>query len=570
MPDLTVHRDVFVELRDGVGLATDVYRPAGSAPVPAVLHRSPYGKDVGLPLADLARMVGAGYAVVTQDVRGRGRSEGRFEPFVQERDDGHDTIRWVATQPWCTGAVVMAGPSYLGATQWLAAAGAPDALAAIAPQFTSASYHDGWCYQGGALQLGFLLCWALGNLALPASRRPGAPPGAFEAVCRAIDDIESGYRRWPFEPPAVLDELVPQLREWLDHPDDGPYWEQTAPNRRYDAVGVPALNVGGWYDCFLRGTLENHVEMSRRRRSDPARQPRLVVGPWAHGQVTGDFAEVSFGPLASAGAIDVVGRQLRFFDRCLGRAGDHGHHGDDGDDGPPVVVFVMGTDRWIGLGDWPPPEAVAERWYLGSVDGGGVLSTACVDDDVPRVYRHDPADPVPTVGGATFLPGYPISANAGPRDQRALDDRPDVLTYVSEPLSEPRTVIGPVRITVFLSSTATDTDVCAKLVDVHPDGRALLVTDGVLRGRYRRGLDQPVPLEPGGVHRFDVDLGATAHTFRAGHRLRIDVASSNFPRFDRTPAATNAVHHGSWHPSAVVLPVVDEAIVAARHLGPHL
>lgn len=297
---------------------------------------------------------------------------------------------------------------------------------------------------------------------------------------------------------------------------------------------------------------------------------RLVIGPWAHGPVAGWFPERSYGLMSGSDAADITGMQLRWFDRLL--KGEDASATDK-----PVRLFVMGADEWRDEDDWPLPDTDYVDYFLHSggrantANGDGRLRTTASDDVPEDVFLYDPRDPVPTVGGPTFLPGLFIGANAGPRDQREVEQRHDVLCFTSEPLAEPLTVIGPVELVLFASSSAPDTDFTAKLVDVTPDGRAEALTDGILRARYRDSLSEPSALEPGRVYELRIDLVATANVFATGHRIRLDVSSSNFPRFDRNtntggtiaddgPAdlqqAVNRAHHTTAHPSRLVLPVI--------------
>jgi hypothetical protein len=468
----------------------------------------------------------------------------------------------------------MMGASYLGAAQWLAAAQSPFALKAIAPQTTSSSYYEGWCYKGGAFQLGFLLTWSLVNLALPEAMRThsgDAKDGLIPEIQAAVDQLPSLFARLPLRDMPLLEELVPSYREWLDHLVDDDYWRATAPREHYSDVLVPSFNVGGWYDCFLGGTLENFQGMRKEGGSESARQPHLVVGPWAHGLMTGEFAEISFGARSSAISADVLGMQLRYFDRCR-----HLERGPSTD--PPVLLFVLGENEWRTAEDWPVPNTIFEQWYLHSggdartADGDGTLS-----HEPPSYCEHedtiicDSLNPVPTVGGATFLPGLLIAANGGPRDQRSVEYRQDVLCYSSSRLELDLIVAGPIQLVVYASSSAKDTDICAKLIDVHPDGRAILLTDGILRTRFRESFRNPLPLRPGNIYRFDLDLAATANVFKAGHRIRLEISGSNFPRFDRNPntggdatratsdefaMAVNRIFHEQAYPSALILPIV--------------
>ena len=574
--DIAIHKFVQVPMRDGVSLAADVYRPTEEGRYPTLVNRLPYNKELPSTHSffDTLRAVQAGYAVVVQDTRGRYASAGEFTPFVHEAVDGADTIEWAAAQPWSTGAVGMVGASYYGATQWLAATEAPPALRAIAPFITTDQYYDGWAYQGGAFQLGFNLHWCLLSLGLgEAMRRLGSDGGAerFAEVVAAVDRNDSLYHQLPLTDMPLLDELAPYYFDWLAHPTYDDYWRATAPRESYEQIVAPALNMGGWYDLFLKGTIANYVGMRERGGSEQARSmQRLVIGPWAHGPVAGWFPERSYGLMSGSDAADLTGMQLRWFDRLL--KGEDASATDK-----PVRLFVMGADEWRDEDDWPLPDTDYVDYFLHSggrantANGEGRLRTTASDDVPEDVFLYDPRDPVPTVGGPTFLPGLFIGANAGPRDQREVEQRHDVLCFTSEPLAEPLTVIGPVKLVLFASSSAPDTDFTAKLVDVAPDGRAEALTDGILRARYRNSLSEPSALEPGRVYELRIDLVATANVFATGHRIRLDVSSSNFPRFNRNtntggtiaddgPAdlqqAVNRAHHTTAHPSRLVLPVI--------------
>jgi putative CocE/NonD family hydrolase len=579
---ISIEKNLMVPMRDGVLLATDVYRSDQPGPFPVLLTRLPYNKDGQLLSGyfDVMRAVQAGYVVVAQDTRGRWASDGEFNPFFDEARDGADTIAWAAAQPWSTGAVGMIGGSYYGATQWTAATEAPEALRAIAPFVTTDQYYDGWAYQGGAFQLGFNLHWTLMALAsAEVTRRMAAGAagsGDFAALVAALDDHDATYRRLPLLGLPELAGLAPYYDDWLRHPSYDDYWRATAPRESRGQITVPALNVGGWYDLFLKGTLANYTGMKASGGSDAARRyQRLVIGPWAHGPMDGWFPERSYGLAAGIEAADLTGLQLRWFDWLL-RGTDTGLAGDK-----PVRLFVMGANVWRDEDDWPLPGTDYVDYFLHSrggangrantAGGDGGLSADPPGDEPEDVYLYDPRDPVPTTGGPTFLPGLFIGANAGPRDQRAVESRHDVLCYTSEPLAEPVEVIGPVLAVLHVSSSAPDTDFTAKLVDVAPDGRAENLADGILRARYRESLSEPSLLEPERVYQVSVDLVATAVVFAAGHRIRLEVSSSNFPRFDRNTntggviaaegeadlrPAVNRVHHTRARPSRLVLPVI--------------
>lgn len=567
-----IEKNINVPMRDGVKLATDVYRPADDARHPVVLLRLPYNKEQPALLflaGDILRIAHAGYAVVVQDCRGTWQSEGSFSPFFQEAADGVDTMAWAAAQPWSSGAVGTMGASYYGATQWLAAGEAPPALKAMAPFITTDQYYDKWTYQGGAFQLGFILQWATATFGVAEAVRrfvAGSADGASigDAIANA-DRVAERYWHTPLAELPGLGDRAPYVADWLAHPDYDDYWKAIAPRERYDAVTAPALNFGGWFDLFLGGTLANYCALKSRVRQ------KLVIGPWVHGYNGGVYAERNFGLMAHDAVADVTAEQIRWFDHYL-KGEANGVPTDK-----PVRIFVMGADHWREEDDWPLPDTDWQRWYLhsggcaGSSADDGALSRVVPGAEPPDRYVYDPRDPVPTVGGATFLPGLFVAANAGPRDQRAVEARPDVLVYTSDVLTRDLEVTGPIVLVLYATSDALDTDFTGKLVDVHPDGRAMLLTDGILRARYRDGHATPKPLVPGDVVRLEIDLVATSNVFRAGHRIRLEVSSSNFPRFDRNTntggmiaregeadfrRAHNAVWHDAAHASHLILPVI--------------
>jgi len=468
-------------------------------------------------------------------VRGVHDSAGAFDPFVNEAADGHDTIAWVAAQPWCTGAVGMAGRSYVGATQWLAAAEQPPALRAIAPVVTGSDYFHGWVYQGGAFQLGFNLFWV--HMMGGRKRK---------------DSLTLQFEHLPLKEPPLIDESEAGkfYLEWLRHSTDDEYWKGLSINRRYDRIDVPALNVGGWYDVFLGGTLENYRGAGSR----------LIVGPWAHGSAYGPYPDQHFADFGGRDkALDLVEEQLRFF----------AAHLDGGTDaGPKVRLFVMGANVWRDEEDWPLARAVDTPWYLRA---GGVLSPVAPAAEAHDEYTYDPADPAPTRGGPTSLPGRFLQTNSGPQDQRELEKREDVLIYTSDVLSEDYEVTGPLTAVLWARTTAADTDFVVKLCDVAPEGASRILAEGVIRTRFRDGYDQEKLIEPGAVLDYRVDLVATSNTFLAGHRIRVIVTSSSFPRFDRNPntgrplgvdgpedlvTARQTIFHDTARPSHIVLPVV--------------
>lgn len=573
--EAAVLRDVRVPMRDGVELRADVWRPARAGRYPVLLQRTPYDRTATTPSIEHAGLdpvtaAERGYVVVVQDVRGRWGSGGTFTPFASEADDGHDAIGWCAELPFGDGRVGMYGASYVGATQLLAATRSPEALRAIAPAITSAEYYDGWTYQGGALQL-FAVFWTLFGL-LPSSLAELPEPqrgDAMERLVALLADPSGTFARLPLGDLDGLEEHAPYLRDWLDHDLRDAYWRSLAPNERYDTIGVPALHIGGWHDIFVTGTVENATRLRNEAATEAARERQhLVVGPWSHALYGDVIGSVEYGPAAALGAAALTELQLAWFDEhLLGRGAT---------ERPPVRYFLMGANTWHDASGWPVP-ADERRLYLHSdgeantLTGDGRLSDEpCREGEEPDTFLYDPADPVPTRGGATLLPGQMVSRWAGSHDQREVEQRGDVLVYTGEELAADLDVVGHVTATVTVATSAADTDVTAKLVDVHPDGRAMLVCDGILVLSAREGLDRRVPVPSETPLSLTVQLGPTAMRFAAGHRVRLELSSSNFPRFarnpntggraaDATPAsltvARQRVFHDAARPSYLSLPI---------------
>ncbi|MSP13597.1 MAG: CocE/NonD family hydrolase [Chloroflexi bacterium] len=576
---ILIERNVAIPMRDGTILKSDIYRPDTDRPVPAIVSRLPYNKDL-LTMQNYAlvsvRAAEAGFAVVFQDTRGRYQSEGEFYPFMHEGQDGYDTVEWVAAQPWCSGAVGMSGASYFGATQWLAAVEQPPHLKAIFPIITASEYYEGWTYQGGAFQLGFALIWTLISLAPDTSLRQAlagrASPQEMEQILLGADRMDAHYGHLPLATQPLLkpSQAAKYYFDWIEHSSNDGYWQSIAVNRHYDRVLAPAYNVGGWYDLFLLGTLENYTGMRQAGGNSTARQgQRLLIGPWAHGVTGGIFPEYNFGIFSSLDVVDITGLQLKFFGKYL-KGEDTGLDQD-----MPVRLFVMGENRWRDEPDWPLARAQYTPWYIHSEgfasSAGGELSPLKPADEPADVYLYDPRNPTPTVGGPSFLPGLGVGANSGPRDQRDCERRPDVLVYTSAPLDQPLEVTGPLQASLYAATSAADTDFVARLCDVYPDGAARILAEGILRARFRAGCDQPQPVEPGQVYRYDINLVATSNLFLPGHRIRLDIASSSFPRFDANTntghplgqdgpqdvqPALQTIYHTAAYPSHILLPVI--------------
>jgi len=555
--EVVEEQNVPVKMRDGVVLRADMYRPKAEGKFPVLLVRTPYNKRVEAQFANEA--AARGYVVIAQDVRGRYTSEGEWYPFKHESQDGYDTVEWAAALPYSNGKVGMYGASYVGATQMLAAVAAPPHLAGIQPGVTGSNYHENWTYQGGAFEQWFDESWTTILAENTLDRRVAK---------------NSSARRWAMHLPLVeyplLDlgtttGLADYFQDWLAHPSYDDYWKAWSIEENFARIQVPALHVAAWYDIFQDGTLRNYLGIKAHGGSESARNgQRLMVVVGGHagsGPVIGD---VDFGKESAFDDYDAV---LRWYDYLL-KGIDNGMGSEQ-----PVKLFVMGKNTWREEPAWPLQRAQEVRYFLhaaksaNSLSGDGALSAILPSGEPMDKYVYDPADPVPTRGG-------PLCCDAageppGAFDQRPAENREDVLVYTTPAIERDTEVTGPVRLELYASSTAVDTDFTGKLVDVSPSGYARNLTEGILRARYRDSRQKPELMNPGQVYKLTISLWSTSNVFLAGHRLRLEVSSSNFPRFDRNlntgqaqanstnlVKATNMVYHDAAHPSALVLPVV--------------
>ncbi|MEK7807206.1 MAG: CocE/NonD family hydrolase [Chloroflexota bacterium] len=573
---LKVETNVAVPMRDGKKLYADIYRPDGPGPFPVILVRTPYDKTTPgtMLMLDPLKAAKNGYATVIQDTRGRYTSEGEFYAFRDDINDGYDTVEWAAAQTWSSGKVGMCGTSYVGATQWLTAISRPPHLAAIAPNVTASNYHEGWTYQGGAFELGFNVSWTLNQLTLANFKALSAakkvPQTRRQALIEAVDSMSSAFRALPLQEfPHLKGGLADYFYDWVAHPDYDDYWKKLCIEESHSNVTVPALNIGGWYDIFLGGTIRNYLGMRKNGvTADARRGQKLLIGPWQHGaRGTSVAGSHYFGLAADAQAIDMDGIHFRWFDHWL-KGIDNGIT-----DEPPVRIFVMGDNAWRSEAEWPLARAQSVNYYFhsqgkaNSLKGNGALSTQPPGEEPPDVFLYNPADPVPTRGGALCCNPY-FAAN-GAFEQSEIEAREDVLVYSTPPLEQEVEVTGPISVTLWAATSATDTDFTAKLVDVCEEGCARNLTDGIIRARYRDSMSSPKLVEPGKAYRYTIDLWATSNVFKRGHRIRVEVSSSNFPRFDRNtntggviaedtgfkPALQTVLHHAQ-HPSHITLPIV--------------
>lgn len=538
-----------VPMRDGIKLATDVYRDDAGTPAPVVLIRTPYDRTKQKSIGE--RWVKAGYVFVAQDCRGTRASEGALAPYNNEGQDGYDTIEWITRQPWCNGRVGMVGGSYVGAVQWQAAVENPPGLAVIAPQATWSSFYKN-LYLGGSVRLALITGWIAGNTPKPESVKPADMNDALMRL--PLSDIDEAIG-WP----------MPWLDAYLTHPEPNGFWTRLDLTSRLPELQLPALHVVGYYDFFSRESVDNFVIMQKQARDpETRRQQRLVLGPWDHGTIgKAQVAEVDFG---SEAAIDIAAIQFDWFERHLKQDA-----AAQAKPFPPVRYFSMGDNVWRDAQQWPPEGVTPTSFYLHSDgkantrNGTGRLSREAPTKEQPAdTFRADPANPVPA---CPVTATRPIKAAVwGPVDQTALEDRDDVLVYSTGPLAEPLTFAGNVEAKLHVSTDTLDADWAVKLVAVRPDGFAQNLATGILRGRYRNSLLKPELMKPGHVYEITVDLGPCAATIAKDHQLRVDICGSLFPLHDRNPntaegifssqtaVATEQVHHRLDALSRLILP----------------
>jgi hypothetical protein len=548
---VTVDRDVMIPMSDGVRLAADVYRPDSSGRFPVIVTRTPYNKSNPHHKYDFAGnlFAGQGYVFVVQDVRGKFGSEGDFYPYVHEGQDGHDTFEWAGKQDWSTGKVGTYGFSYWGSTQWLSAPYGSEHLKAMVPIVTSQDLYPRWIYYG-IFRYNDMLFWHYGN-GLRTER-------SLEGI-----DINKAVRHLPLsEADDAMGVDIPSYNDWIANPVPGEYWDALRVDNKVEMIKAPALLVGGWYDYYLELMFDDFSRMIAHGGSEDARQSQIIIGPWTHESVS-KFDDVDFGKQAAF--TKQIGSLLRWYDYWL-KGADNGITREG-----PLRIFVMGRNEWRTEQEWPLKRAVSTTYYLHSggkantAAGDGILSPQSPTQEPPDRFTYDPADPVPSVGGTSIYG----NATPGPTDQRAIENRNDVLVYTTAPLTEDVEVTGPVTLTLYASSSAKDTDFCAKLVDVYPDGKAINLRTGMVRARYRNSFTEPSFLEDGVIYEFQIPVGATSNLFKKGHRIRLEVSSSYFPEFSRNQntdapigmtaeiiTADQTIYHDFEHPSHIILPVI--------------
>ncbi len=554
--DVDMRLNVRVPMRDGVNLSADIYLPRANGKFPTVLMRTPYSNNGDDTVEKARALANQGYVCVAQDTRGRWDSDGDHYPFHADGRDGYDTQEWIGRQEWSTGKIGMSGGSYVALVQWQSAPHRSKYLTCMVPRAICGDFYSGLIYPGGALQLNVALSWGM--------RTNGRTAQTIEyhnwtEAFRTLPLIEMGL-----EAGRDLD----FWKDWIEHPTYDDYWEAIDIEDRWGEIAAPALNMGGWFDLYARDTFTNFNGLRGGGRSAEARQSKLIVGPWPHAlsksRKTGD---IDFG---AGSMVDLDEMEMRWFDYWL-KGEQNGIVNE-----PPLRLFIMGANQWQDENEWPLARTDWQRWNLhsggsaNSVLGDGRLAASEPGDEPPDHFVYDPRFPVQTMGGANCC--SPHIVPWGPYDQRPVEMRNDVLVYSSEPLHEDMEVTGPVKVVLYAATDGPDTDWTAKLVDVSPSGYAMNLTDGVLRARYRESRTDPTLLSPDKVYRYEIDVGVTGNLFRKGHSIRLEVSSSNFPRFDRNPntghefgkdavlrPARQTVYHTREYPSHIVLPVVPGA-----------
>lgn len=551
-------------MRDGITLSTDVYLPLVDGAFPVVLTRTPYESLRDGFVERAVHFARHGYAFVVQDVRGRYESDGEFEAYVSEGLDGVDTLEWVAAQPWCNGKIGTWGRSYGALTQWQTLRHDSPHLTCACPHVMAADYFHDYHYQGGAFQfilsLGAIVIW---ESALSMIRGPSALLWNNDEVYRTLPLTELDVR--------VLGRVVPYWREWLEHATNDEYWRGVSTLAEELRVSVPVFQQGGWYDPYVHSIFRNFNGIRQHGLTPQARESgRVMIAPWSHDEPDGTrLGDLDLGPEAYR---DMRAEEMRWYDYWL-KGLDTGVL-----DEPPIRIFVMGANRWRYEHEWPLARTEFTPYYLhgshaNSLWGDGALSREIPGQELPDRFEYDPSDPVPTLGGVHSVQMMTAAAENplrhGPIDQRPIERRDDVLVYTSAPLEADLELTGPVDVVLYASSSAPDTDFTTKLVDVYPDGRAMSVTEGIIRARYRHSDTAPQFLRPDRVEEYRISLYPTSNVFLQGHRIRLDISSSNFPRFSRNlntgedvatgtrwQTAQQTVHHDAQYPSHIVLPVI--------------
>ena len=557
MSQFKVDLDITVPMRDGTALKADIYWPStDDGPWPVLVQRTPYDKRswITTGILDVLSAVQRGYIVVQQDTRGRYGSEGEWLPWAHEQRDGFDTVEWASKLPGSNGKVGMFGGSYTGNTQWSAALAQAPGLTAIAPQVTWHDPDNGLFFRGGAIELGLNGWWSMTQSLTQLPKTIKSPTELTEAFVAMVNDHDMltprGYWELPAAPlPSIARTGLPDIgvQRAIEQPDTA---DECRIANHGDKVKVPSLNIAGWYDVFQQGSLDNYVEMRRQGLT-----ARLIVGPWEHlsvfGQGGGQTGEVNFGIGSVAppapGIVTLTDVQLEWFDHYLrGEPATNAHRSG-------VKIFVMGVNQWRDEEDWPLQRRSDTALYLGQHEDLSFDAPTGVESY--SQYTYDPAEPTPTTGGAQILAS---EFTRGPKDQSSVEERADVLVFSTPPLERDLEVTGRVRATLFASTDGPSTDWVVRLCDVDERGVSHNIVDGIFRATT----------EAGRVDEYEIDLWSTSIVFKAGHQIRVQIASSNFPRWDRNlntgadrgatemRPANQKIYHDAERRSHVVLPTI--------------
>jgi uncharacterized protein len=572
--EILLEKNVPCTMRDGTVLYSDIYRPDMEGEFPVLLTRLPYNK--GLPMfshryLDTNRLVQNGYNVIVQDVRGRFASEGEFYPFFHEAEDGYDTVEWAAKLPFSSGKVGMFGLSYYGFTQLLAAVERPPHLHAIVPAMTLSDWQTDAVNDQGKCLVGSSETWALESIAPDQIKRKSRNKEEYTSMMLKMagyyNNIEEWYSYKPIEkwPPLKDLGVAGFFYDFITNQLSEEAQQRMSIIHKYDHVDIPAYHIAGWYDNFLQATIRNYTQLNNKTKGQ-----RLLIGPWGHGVFGSTLGERSFGLHASGDWIDyqedLTSLHIRWFDAILKEKTSSVM------EEAPIKLFVMGTNVWRNEYEWPLARTNYTPYYFHSEGqantcyGDGRLSVEKAGSEPHDTFVYDPSNPVPTNGGSTLFAGI---NTMGPRVQREIETREDVLVYTSEPLTEPLEVTGPVKVKLWAKTDAIDTDFTAKLVDVMPDGKAFNLTDGIVRTTYQDGVKQEGSTKDT-INEYEIDLWATSNVFLPGHCIRVEISSSNFPRYDTNlntgktmvtskeiKEAKQTILHQNEYPSHILLPIIE-------------
>lgn len=563
-PDYEIRMDlnVMIPMRDGVELSTDFYFPDSKGKFPTILIRTPYGAD-GARWDRYGKFYASrGYVLITQDCRGRYDSGGEWYPFVGEEFDGYDTIEWIAKQHWNNGKVGMTGASYVGYVQWMAASENPPHLTCIFSYGSPSSiYGDTW-YSNGTLYLMDAITYA------------------FMMDGRTNQNL--GVNDWlnlkEHLPLMTLDEFLGRKidfwKDWLTHPNYDNYWAKQAMKGRFQRLKVPSVTVAGWYDDGQHGSVENYYGVMREGEESAKKNAKFIMGYWLHGgpypHSNNFYTKLGAFDFGDDALLDLETYELRWFDYWLKGLPNNIMNE------PKVKLFILGENKWRVEEEWPLPDTTYTNYYFHSqgkantLYGDGSLNKITPKQEPPDKYIYDPADPVISIRGGTGARG---GISSDPIDQRINEKRMDVLCYTSEILSKDVTVIGPVKIVLYASSSAKDTDFCGKLVDVHPNDASYNVSyaaSGIISARFRESVEKASPIEPGKIYKYEIKLRPAGIVFKKGHRIRVEISSSDFPIFNRNlntgkdpytstemVKANQGIYHDSEYSSHIVLPVIE-------------